>query len=60
MKKAKELKGENEKAEIERMRELALVEEELRQKETTEGIELTTSILHLINEDEVILIIFDD
>uniref|UniRef100_A0A915MY27 SEA domain-containing protein n=1 Tax=Meloidogyne javanica TaxID=6303 RepID=A0A915MY27_MELJA len=53
MKKAKELKGENEKAEIERMRELALVEEELRQKETTEGIELTTiSILHLINEDE--------
>uniref|UniRef100_A0A914NAT1 Candidate secreted effector n=1 Tax=Meloidogyne incognita TaxID=6306 RepID=A0A914NAT1_MELIC len=59
MKKAKELKGENEKAEIERMRELALVEEELRQKETTEGIELTTSILHLINEDEVNLIIFD-
>nr|CAD2191519.1 unnamed protein product [Meloidogyne enterolobii] len=52
MKKAKELKGESEKAEIERMRELALVEEELRQKETTEGIELTTTILPKINEDE--------
>ncbi|CAK5058984.1 unnamed protein product [Meloidogyne enterolobii] len=52
MKKAKELKGESEKAEIERMRELALVEEELRQKEgTTEGIELTT-ILPKINEDD--------
>ncbi|CAK5055683.1 unnamed protein product [Meloidogyne enterolobii] len=52
MKKAKELKGESEKAEIERMRELALVEEELRQKETTEGIELTTTILPKINEEE--------
>ncbi|CAK5076380.1 unnamed protein product [Meloidogyne enterolobii] len=52
MKKAKELKGESEKAEIERMRELALVEEELRQKETTEGIELTTTSLPKINEDE--------
>lgn len=55
MKKAKELKAENEKAEIEasRMHELALIEAELRQKETTEVIEFTTILpKHLINEDE--------
>ena len=54
MKKAKEVKAENEEAEIEasRMRELAQIEAELRQKETTEGIELT--ILPTFSEDEVI------
>ncbi|KAF7638661.1 SEA domain-containing protein [Meloidogyne graminicola] len=58
MKKAKELKAENGKAELDssRLHELAQIEEELRQKETTEGLELTTTILptHLMfnNKDE--------